>query len=64
MQSWTLIGAVPIAWRIPTLQADGNAVAIEELTLAFEGLQVGQSLGGGNPVKRDGSGFFPSVTSQ
>lgn len=60
MQSWTLIGAVPIAWRIPTLQADGNSVAIEELTLAFEGLQVGKSLGGGNTVTRDGSGFFPS----
>ena len=59
MRSWTLIGAIPIAWKSPTLQADGNAVAIEELTLAFEGLKVGQEGGGGNRVpSRDKSGFF------
>ena len=40
MMSWTLIGAVPVAWKTPALQADGNAVAIEELTLAYEGLKV------------------------
>ncbi|MHC5827517.1 MAG: phage tail protein, partial [Nostoc sp.] len=28
MMSWTLIGAVPIGWKAPGLQADGNAAAI------------------------------------
>jgi phage tail-like protein len=60
MMSWTLIGAVPITWKTPTLQADGNAVAIEELTLAYEGLQVGKESGGGNQIIREKTGFFPS----
>ena len=37
---WTLIGAVPVRWQSPSLQANGNAVAIEELTLAYEGIKV------------------------
>jgi phage tail-like protein len=61
MMSWTLIGAIPVAWKTPTLQADGNAVAIEEITLAYEGLQVGQDKGGGNIVTRTKSGFFQST---
>ncbi|MBD2343795.1 phage tail protein [Anabaena subtropica] len=60
MMSWTLIGAVPIAWKTPTLQADGNAAALEELTLAYEGLKVGKNKGGGNPTTRLTSGFFQS----
>jgi phage tail-like protein len=61
MMSWTLIGAIPIGWKTPPLQADGNAVAIEELTLAYEGLKVGKSTGGGSFVKRDeNSRAFPS----
>jgi phage tail-like protein len=60
MQSWTLIGAIPVGWKAPALQADGNAVAIEELTLAFEGLNVGRNSGGGIRVQRDGTGYFPS----
>jgi phage tail-like protein len=40
LQSWTLIGAIPIGWQAPALQADGNIVAIEELTLAYEGLKI------------------------
>lgn len=60
MMSWTLIGAIPIAWKTPTLQADGNAVAIEELTLAYEGLKVGKDKGGGRTSQRDGLGFFGS----
>ncbi len=62
-KSWTLIGAIPIAWKVPTFQADGNAVAIEELTLAFEGLnlEVRKDSGGGNQTpSRDQYGFFPS----
>jgi phage tail-like protein len=60
MMSWTLIGAIPVAWKTPALQADGNAVAIEEITLAYEGLQVGKKKGGGNSTSRDASGFFQS----
>ncbi|GAA6616028.1 phage tail protein [Scytonema sp. NUACC26] len=61
MKSWTLIGAIPIAFKTPTLQADGNAVAIEEITLAYEGLQFGKEGGGGNSTTRlDKSGFFSS----
>ncbi|MBD1847221.1 phage tail protein [Cyanobacteria bacterium FACHB-63] len=58
MQSWTLIGAVPVTWKVPALQASGNAVAIEELTLAYEGLQVGKQSGGGQEAQRDGTGYF------
>ncbi len=59
MQSWTLIGAVPVTWKTPALQANGNAAAIEELTLAYEGLKVGKSSGEGGELKgRDGKGFF------
>ncbi|WP_414625124.1 phage tail protein [Calothrix sp. CCY 0018] len=60
MMSWTLIGAIPIGWKAPALQADGNAVGIEELTLAYEGLQVGKEKGGGNSTTRMSSGFFES----
>jgi phage tail-like protein len=61
MMSWTLIGAIPVGWKTPALQADGNAVAIEELTLAYESLRVGKDKGGGNLVKRNRqTGFFGS----
>jgi phage tail-like protein len=63
MLCWTLIGAIPVSWKTPALQADGNAVAIEELTLAYEGLQVKTREGGGGATtgfSRDGAGFFPS----
>ena len=59
-QSWTLIGAIPVTWKVPALQANGNNVVIEELTLAYEGLQVGKQSGGGRSVPRDDKGFFPS----
>ncbi len=60
MKSWTLIGAIPIGWKISPLQADGNSVAIEELTLAIEGLKIGKSSAGGESAARDASGFFAS----
>lgn len=47
MQCWTLIGAVPVGWKAPSLQGNSNTVAIEELSLAYEGLRVSQSSGGG-----------------
>ena len=59
MLSWTLIGSIPIAWKTSRLQADGNSVAIEELTVAIEGLKIGQdSTGGGLADPRDSNGFI------
>lgn len=60
MKSWTLIGAIPIAWKSSDLQADGSGVVIEELTLAFEGLKAGKKGGGGNKTKRTATGDFSS----
>lgn len=62
MQCWTLIGAVPIGWKAPALQATSNTVAIEELTLAYEGLRIAKSGGGGanSPGERDKLGFHSS----
>jgi phage tail-like protein len=62
-QTWTLIGAVPVGWTAPSLQANGNAVAIEQLTLAHEGLKIQKSGTGAAPgyLKRDSKSFsFPS----
>lgn len=47
MQCWTLKAAIPIGWKAPALQANSNTVAIEELTLAYEGLEITKSKGGG-----------------
>ncbi len=63
MQCWTLIGAIPVAWKVPTLKADSNTMAIEQLTLAYEGLKVAKEGGGGATIKisrNDKSGDFPS----
>lgn len=40
VQVWTLIGAVPTKWSGPSFSADGSDVAIEELTISYEGLAV------------------------
>lgn len=61
MQCWTLIGAVPVGWKTPSLQADSSTVAIEELSLAYEGLRVSQSSGGGSQELTQGrtrTGYF------
>lgn len=63
MQCWTLIGAVPVGWKAPSLQADSSSVAIEELTLAYEGINVLFKTGGGGASilgKRGDSGYFSS----
>ncbi|HAC65214.1 MAG TPA: phage tail protein [Cyanothece sp. UBA12306] len=75
VQCWTLIGAIPVGWRISPLQAESSAVVIEELTLAYEGLQVDVTLnpqqttanpqGGGATIHDKGresenKGFFAS----
>ena len=58
VKSWNLIGAIPVGWKLPSLEADGNAVAVEELTLAFEGLKISSEAIGSSPVTRDETGFF------
>jgi phage tail-like protein len=68
MQCWTLIGAVPIGWKAPSLQANSTSAAIEELTLAHEGLAVAKGatprLGGGvTPQVGRKDGFFPGGSS-
>jgi phage tail-like protein len=63
MQCWTLIGAVPLSWKAPSLTADSSSVAIEELTLAYEGLKVVAKSGGGGATILTGrgtSGYFAS----
>lgn len=63
MQSWTLIGAVPIGWKSSGLQADSSSVAIEELTLTYEGIKVlfKKSGGGASILKsRNQTGYFSS----
>ncbi|KAM3101417.1 phage tail protein [Phormidesmis sp. 146-12] len=72
MQCWTLIGAIPIGWQAAPLQADAETVAIEELTLAYEGIKVAVNSDparsgntGGSIFHRNGrdfnsGGFFPS----
>lgn len=62
MQSWTLIGAIPVGWKSPALQASADSAAIEELTLAYEGLKIIRSNGGGATIHtsgRNSSGYFP-----
>jgi phage tail-like protein len=66
LQVWRLLGAVPIAWKTPSLKADSNAIAIEELVLAYEGLKVTRNRKGGGAkgtrpddrVARDNKGYF------
>ena len=60
MQTWTLIGAIPVGWKAPSLQANSNTAAIEELTLAYEGLKVKGSPPKINGQERDATGFFVS----
>ncbi|HAA33402.1 MAG TPA: phage tail protein [Cyanobacteria bacterium UBA8553] len=62
MQCWTLIGAVPVGWKAPSLQADSNTVAIEELTLAYEGLNIATSGSStATPLSgRQNGGYFQS----
>lgn len=62
MQCWTLIGAFPSGWKGPTLKAKANALAIEELSLLYEGLQFSRNSGSGVTLLngRDSSGFYGS----
>ena len=56
--------AIPVGWKAPSLQANSTTVAIEELTLAYEGLTIDGKAGGeviGNSGQGRGSmGYFGS----
>ncbi|MEC4806898.1 MAG: phage tail protein [Jaaginema sp. PMC 1079.18] len=65
MQTWTMLGAIPTAWKAPGLQANSNTVAIEELTLSYEGLKVSnannsqnQEILKGKGQQRDNLGYY------
>ena len=61
MQCWTLIGAVPVGWKAPSLAADSSNVAIEELTLIYEGIKVAKSGSASATVlKGRNNGYFGS----
>jgi phage tail-like protein len=65
-QCWTLIGAFPIGWKAPSLQAKSKTVAIEEITIAYEGFKVVMGTGGGGATRlegRDSLGYFGSSAS-
>jgi len=66
IQCCTLIGAIPIGWKAPSLQANATTLAIEELTLAYEGLKINNS-GGGGAIElqngRDTLGYFSGSAS-
>ncbi|MEM6253791.1 MAG: phage tail protein [Cyanobacteria bacterium P01_D01_bin.156] len=60
MQAWTLVGAIPVGWKADALQASAESVALEELTLAYEGLKIDKE--GGDTDKhtkgRTDTGYF------
>lgn len=63
MQCWTLIGALPVGWKVDALQANSEAIALEELTLIYEGLRIEkQESGPSNLEYEDGrekeTGYF------
>ncbi|AKG20502.1 phage tail protein [Calothrix sp. 336/3] len=61
MQCWTLIGAVPVGWKAPSLTADSSSVAIEELTLAYEGVKIAKSgTASATSLKGRQNGYFGS----
>lgn len=62
MQTWTLVGAVPVAWKGASLDAKGSSVAVEELTLAYEGLII-KGKAAAKTIRGQGRGslgYFPS----
>ncbi len=61
MQSWALVGAIPIGWKSPKFKAKSKNVAVEELEIQYEGVKVIVGGGGGGmsqPQGRDALGYF------
>lgn len=40
VHQWNFFRAFPVKWTGPSLKADGNAVAIESLEIAHEGMEI------------------------
>jgi len=47
MQRWTMFDAVAYSWKAPMMKADGATAALEELKIAYEGLDVSNGGPGG-----------------
>ncbi|MEM9117688.1 MAG: phage tail protein [Cyanobacteria bacterium P01_F01_bin.56] len=47
VQCWTVIGAFPISWKAPAMKAKAKNLAMEEIKLAFEGLEVSTTIATG-----------------
>lgn len=62
MQAWGLKAAVPVGWKTPALQADAKVVAIEELTLAYETIEVSNAKLGGAILLKPGRGLLGEYT--
>ncbi len=63
VQSWTLIGAIPVGWKSPKFKAKSKKVGLEELRVQCEGIKVTTGGGGGGmtlPQGRDALGYFGS----
>jgi phage tail-like protein len=45
LMRWNFDNAYPVKWSGPALNATGDAVAVETLELAHEGMRVGQTGG-------------------
>lgn len=62
IQCWALRGAVPVGWKAAQLQASSTGVAVEELSLAYESLNVtANTKGNGATFIKNGrgpGGFF------
>ena len=60
IQCWTVIGAFPTSWKAPALKAKAKNLALEELRLAFEGLEVSTTVvsGATQLSGRDETGEF------
>jgi len=64
MQCWTLLGAVPLGFKTPAMQASNNEIAVEELTLGYEGLRISDKEADGAQIHsqgRDELGYFTAA---
>ncbi|MEX0271131.1 phage tail protein [Leptolyngbyaceae cyanobacterium UHCC 1019] len=62
IQAWRLVGVVPVGWKTPSLKADSNAIALEELVLSYEGLTVVHR-SGENKIRVKGGGAIGDTKS-
>ena len=60
MQCWKVIGSFPMSWKAPALKAKAKNLAMEELKLGFEGLEISTEINSGTTLLsgRDTQGEF------